>query len=206
MTPEAHEYLRKRCKVMRRLIRVHGPCGIVPEMKQSPFEALINAVAHQQLHGKAAETILGRFRALFAPARFPTAARLAEVSDEALRGCGFSRAKTAALRDIAEKTLSGVVPTARAINRMSNEEIIERLTAVRGVGRWTVEMLLIFKLGRPDVLPADDFGVRNGMRVAFDLAETPTSKEVLVLGQHWSPHSSTAAWYLWRAWEASTKR
>src|SRR4051794_13388210 len=179
MTPEAHEHLRKRCKVMRRLIRVHGPCGLVTESRHSPFEALVNAVAHQQLHGKAAETILGRFRALFAPARFPTAARLAEVSDEALRGCGFSRAKTAALRDIAEKTISGVVPTSRAIARMSDEDIVARLITVRGVGRWTVEMLLIFKLGRPDVLPADDFGVRNGLRVAFGLPAMPSPKEVL---------------------------
>jgi len=206
MTPEAHEHLRKRCKIMRRLIRVHGPCGLTVESKHSPFEALVNAVAHQQLHGKAAETILGRFRALFAPARFPTAARLVEVSDEALRGCGFSRAKTAALRDIAEKTLSGVVPTSRAIGRMSDEEIIERLTTVRGVGRWTVEMLLIFKLGRPDVLPADDFGVRNGARVAFDLPAMPSPKEVLALGERWRPHATTAAWYLWRAADAATKK
>ncbi len=205
MTPEAHAHLRKRCKVMRRLIRVHGPCELVPESRHSPFEALINAVAHQQLHGKAAETILGRFRALFAPARFPTAARLAEVSDEALRGCGFSRAKTAALRDIAEKTLSGIVPTSRAIARMSDDEIITRLTAVRGVGRWTVEMLLIFKLGRPDVLPADDFGVRNGLRVAFGLPAMPSPKEVLTLGERWRPHATTAAWYLWRAADAAGK-
>jgi DNA-3-methyladenine glycosylase II len=205
MTPEAHVHLRKRCPVMRRLIRVHGPCGLVPELRRSPFEALVNAVAHQQLHGKAAETILGRFRGLFAPARFPTAARLAEVSDDALRGCGFSRAKTAALRDIAEKTLSGVVPSSRAIARMSNAEIIERLTTVRGVGRWTVEMLLIFKLGRPDVLPADDFGVRNGMRVAFELPAMPSPKEVLALGARWRPHSTTAAWYLWRAADAAVK-
>lgn len=206
MTAEAHDHLRKRCKVMRRLIREHGPCALAPEARRSPFEALVTAVAHQQLHGKAAETILGRFRALFAPARFPTAERLAEVSDDALRGCGFSRAKTAALRDIAEKTLSGVVPTSRAIARMSDDEIIARLTAVRGVGRWTVEMLLIFKLGRPDVLPADDFGVRNGLRIAFDLPAMPSPKEVLALGERWHPHATTAAWYLWRAADAAQKR
>lgn len=205
MTPEAHDYLRQRCRVMRRLIRVHGPCGLAPEMRRPPFEALVNAVAHQQLHGKAAETILGRFRALFAPARFPSAAQLAEVSDDALRGCGFSRAKTAALRDIAEKTLSGVVPGSRAIARLSDDEIIERLTTVRGVGRWTVEMLLIFKLGRPDILPVDDFGVRNGIRVAFGLPKMPSPKEALALGEHWHPHATTATWYLWRASEAAAK-
>ena len=203
MTPEAHAHLSKRCPVMRRLIRLHGPCGLVVESGRSPFEALVSAVAHQQLHGKAAETILGRFRALFAPARFPTAARLAEVSDEALRGCGFSRAKTAAIRDIAEKSLAGVVPTSAKIARLSDEEIIARLTAVRGVGRWTVEMLLIFKLGRPDVLPADDFGVRNGFRRAFDLPAMPTPKELLAYGERWRPHATTAAWSLWRAADAA---
>lgn len=208
MTPEAHDHLRKRCKVMRRLIREHGPCGLVPERRRSPFESLVTAVAHQQLHGRAAETILGRFRALFVPARFPQAAQLADVTDEALRGCGFSRAKTAALRDIAEKTLSGVVPTSRVIVQMSDEEIIRRLTAVRGVGRWTVEMLLIFKLGRPDVLPADDYGVRNGLRIAFDLPAMPSPTDVLARGECWRPHATTAAWYLWRAADAvgATKR
>jgi len=191
---------------MRRLIRVHGPCGLVPESRRSPFESLVNAVAHQQLHGKAAETILGRFRALFAPARFPTAARLAEVSDEELRACGFSRAKTAALRDIAEKTLTGVVPTSRAIMRMSDAEIIERLTAVRGVGRWTVEMLLIFQLGRPNVLPADDYGVRNGFRIVFKLPELPRPKELLSYGERWRPYATTAAWYLWRAADTAQQK
>ncbi len=206
MTPEALDHLGQRCKVMRRLIRVHGPCGLAPEARRSPFEALVSAVAHQQLHGKAAETILGRFRALFTPARLPRAEQLAAVSDEALRACGFSRAKTAALRDIAEKTLSGVVPTSRAIARLSDEEIITRLTAVRGVGRWTVEMLLIFKLGRPDVLPADDYGVRNGFRIAFKLPELPSPKDLLTYGERWRPHATTAAWYLWRAADAAQKR
>ena len=117
-------------------------------------------------------TILARFRALFRGRRFPSAAQLATVTDEALRACGFSWAKIAALRDIAAKTLDGTVPGSRAIRHLSDDEIIARLTQVRGVGRWTVEMLLIFKLGRPDVLPADDFGVRNGCRMAFGLADT----------------------------------
>ena len=206
MNPAALAHLRKRCPVMRRLIRLHEPCLIVPDTRRSPFEALVSAVAHQQLHGKAAETILGRFRALFTPARFPQPHHLASVTDDALRACGFSRAKTAAIRDIAEKTLSGVVPTSRAIARMSDEEIIARLTAVRGVGRWTVEMLLIFKLARPDVLPADDFGVRNGLRVAFKLPALPTPKEVLARGEPWRPHATTAAWYLWRAADAAPPR
>ena len=203
MSPEAHAHLSRRCKVMRRLIRTHGPCGLVPEMKRSPFESLASTVAHQQLNGTAAETILGRFRALFPRKRFPTARQLADVTDDAVRGCGFSRAKIAALRDIAAKTLDGTVPTSRVIRTMPDEEIIARLVTVRGVGRWTAEMLLIFKLGRPDVLPIDDFGVRNGCRIAFGLAEMPKPKELLALGERWRPHATTAAWFLWRAADAA---
>lgn len=203
MTPEAHAHLSKRCKVMRALIRKHGPCALMPELKRTPFESLVRAVAHQQLNGTAAETILGRFCALFPGKRFPTPAALAAVDDDALRGCGFSRAKVAAIRDIAAKTLDGTVPTSRAIRSMSDEEIIARLVTVRGVGRWTVEMLLIFKLGRPDVLPIDDFGVRNGYRIAFGLAQMPTPKELAALAAPWRPHATTAAWYLWRAADAA---
>lgn len=199
MTTDALQYLNRRCKVMRRLISAHGPCTLVPDSRRSPFESLVRAVAHQQLHGVAAESILRRFRALFPTRRFPRAEQLAAVPDAALRRAGFSFAKIRALRDIAEKTLAGVVPGSRAIRLMPDEEIIERLTQVRGVGRWTVEMLLIFKLGRPDVLPVDDFGVRNGFRIAFGLSDLPLPKEVLAYGQRWRPHATTAAWYLWRA-------
>ncbi len=206
MTPEAHAHLSNRCKVMHRLIKTPAPCALGPEMKRSPFESLATAVAHQQLNGTAAETILRRFRALFPRKRFPTARQLAGVTDEALRACGFSWAKIKALRDIAAKTLDGTVPTSRAIRAMPDEEIIARLVTVRGVGRWTVEMLLIFKLGRPDVLPADDFGVRNGYRIAFGLAEMPKPKELLALGERWRPHATTAAWYLWRAADAAKEK
>lgn len=201
---QALTYLSRRCKVMRQLIREHGPCTLVPETRRSPFESLVRAVAHQQLHAAAAESILNRFLALFpVRRRFPKAGELSTIPDEALRACGFSQAKIAALRDIAAKTLSGVVPTSRQILRMDNEEIIARLTQVRGVGRWTVEMMLIFKLGRPDVLPGDDFGVRNGCRIAFGLTELPRSKELLALGERWRPHGTVAAWYLWRAADAA---
>ena len=206
MTPEAHAHLSKRCKVMRRLIKTHGPCALVPEMKRSPFESLVSAVAHQQLNGTAAETILRRFRALFPRKRFPTARQLADVTDDALRACGFSWAKIAALRDIAAKTLDGTIPTSRAIRAMSDEEIIARLVQVRGVGRWTVEMLLIFKLGRPDVFPIDDFGVRNGFRIAHGLAEMPKPKDLLAHAARWRPHGTTAAWYLWRAADAAKEK
>jgi DNA-3-methyladenine glycosylase II len=190
--------LSKQCSVMRRVIARHGPCTLEPEMTRSPFESLVSAVAHQQLNGTAAETILGRFRALFPRKRFPSPKQLADIRDDQLRACGFSWAKIASIRDIAEKTLDGTVPGSKAIQAMPDEEIIERLATVRGVGRWTVEMLLIFQLGRPDVLPVGDFGVRKGFRIAFRLAELPKPKEVLARGERWRPYGTIAAWYLWR--------
>ena len=190
---------------MRRLIREIGPCALVPDTRRQLFEALVRAVAHQQLHGAAAQTILGRFTKLFPKRRFPRAEDLASVSDEALRGVGFSRAKVAALRDIALKTLAGIVPTRRKIARMTDDEIVARLIEVRGVGRWTVEMLLIFTLGRPDVLPVDDFGVRAGFRAIYQLSEMPTTQELLLHGERWRPHRTTAAWYLWRAADRAKK-
>jgi DNA-3-methyladenine glycosylase II len=205
MTPEAHEYLKKRCKVMRRLIRVYGPCTLTPRVGHSPFESLVTAVAHQQLNGTAAETILRRFRALFPGKRFPLAKDLAAVSDEALRGAGFSWAKIKALRDIAAKSLDGTIPSLRAIHAMADAEIIERLVQVRGVGRWTVEMLLI-RMGRPDVFPADDYGVRDGFRVVHGLSELPKPKEILAHAERWRPHATTAAWYLWQAANAAKEK
>jgi DNA-3-methyladenine glycosylase II len=199
MSPEALRHLAKSDPVLGRVIRRIGPCTLAPRMQRSPFESLVRAVAHQQLHGVAAERILGRFIALFPRRRFPSAADLAHVSDADLRAVGFSGAKSAALRDIAEKTLARVVPTPRKIRDLPDDEIIERLTTIRGVGRWTVEMLLIFQLGRPDVLPVDDFGVRNGFRIAYELPEMPKPKELVAHGERWAPYRTTAAWYLWRA-------
>lgn len=201
MWSEGEKFLSRSCPVMRRIIREKGACGIEPLPLRSPFEALVRAVAHQQLHGKAAETILGRFIALFPRTKFPKPEQLALVEDTALRAAGFSTAKTAAIRDLAAKALDGTIPSARAIVKLSDEEIIERLIQVRGVGRWTVEMMLIFKLGRPDVWPVDDFGVRNGYRLAYGLPEMPKPKALLVLGERFQPWRSVATWYLYRAAE-----
>ena len=206
MTPAALKHLSAADPVMRRLIRDFGPCGLMPETRRSPFQSLVQAVAHQQLNGTAANAILARFKKLFPGRRFPRPEDLALVSDNNLRGAGFSRAKILAVRDITAKTLAGVVPTSRQIVKLSDDEIIERLTEVRGVGRWTVEMLLIFQLGRPDVLPADDFGVRNGFRIAYRRRALPKPKELLVFGERWRPHRTTAAWYLWRAVEQGRKK
>ena len=191
---------------MRRLIRAVGSCELVPETRRQPFQSLVQAVAHQQLNGTAANTILTRFKGLFPGKRFPRPEDLASVTDAQIRACGFSFAKVAAIRDIAEKTLTGVVPDSRRIARMPDDEIVAQLTEVRGVGRWTVEILLIFQLGRPDVLPADDFGVRNGFRLAYKLPEMPKPRALLAHGERWRPHRTTAAWYLWRAVDLSRKR
>ncbi len=205
MTGAALKQLAANDPVMRRLICEHGPCGLTPETRRPPFQSLVMAVAHQQLNGTAANTILGRFRKLFPGRKFPRPEDLASVTDAQLRACGFSFAKIASIRDIAAKTLAGVVPASRHIAKLPDDEIVERLTEVRGVGRWTVEMLLIFQLGRPDVLPADDFGVRNGFRHAYKKREMPTVKELLAFGERWRPHRTTAAWYLWRTADRAKK-
>ncbi|MBX9657373.1 MAG: DNA-3-methyladenine glycosylase 2 family protein [Nitrospiraceae bacterium] len=185
--------------VMRRLIRELGPFALIPRVRRTPFESLARAIAFQQLHEKAAESILKRFIALFPGRRFPRPAELLTAHVDAIRGAGFSGAKVLALRDLAAKTLDGTVPTGRAITLLDDEAIVERLVEVRGIGRWTVEMLLIFQLGRPDVLPVDDFGVRNGFRVAYRRRTMPSPKEVLRYGERWRPYRTAAAWYLWRA-------
>lgn len=195
--PDEHP-LAKSCPLMRRAIASVGPCTLKPETKRAPYESLMRAIAHQQLNGKAAETILGRFCALYPGTKFPKPEQVLTTKATALRSVGFSEAKVRALLDIADKTLAGVVPTGRAIARMSDDAIIERLVSVRGVGRWTVEMLLIFQLGREDVLPVDDFGVRSGFRTLKKLADMPTPKELRAYGERWAPHRTTAAWYLWR--------
>src|SRR5437879_630472 len=183
---------------MRGLIRRHGPCPLAPGL-WSPYEALSRAIAHQQLNGRAAQTILARFVALFPSGRFPTPTAVLAARATTLRRAGFSRAKVRALKDIARHAVRGVVPTRRACRRLGDDEMIERLTQIHGVGRWTVEMLLIFTLGRLDVLPVDDFGVREGFRVAYGRRTQPPPKALRVFGERWKPYRSVAAWYLWRA-------
>lgn len=192
--------------VMKRVIEEVGPYALPIRARRSPFESLVRAIAFQQLHAKAAESILTRFRALFPGRRFPRPADVLAVPAEVIREAGFSRAKIAALQDLAAKALDGTVPTTAVIQRLDDEAIIERLIAVRGVGRWTVEMLLIFQLGRPDVLPVDDFGVRNGVRLAYGLSRMPTPKDVLQYGERWRPYRTAAAWYLWRAVDMAKRR
>jgi len=196
---EALRHLRRADPVMAQLIRRAGPYAPRPERGVGPYEALVQAVAHQQLTGKVAQTILGRFYAIYGGDCCPDAARLVDTPDAMLRGCGFSRAKSAALKDIAAKTLDGTIPPRRALARMKDEAIIERLVEARGVGRWTVEMFLMFTLGRPDVLPVDDYGVQNGFRIAYGKRKLPKPKALAKFGERWAPYRTTASWYLWRA-------
>jgi DNA-3-methyladenine glycosylase II len=189
--------------VMKQLIAAAGPYALEAQQECSPFEALARAIAHQQLNGKAAQSILNRFIGTCGAGSFPGPERLLAQKDTALRASGFSFSKIAALRDLAAKTLSGVVPVRADLHALGDLEIIERLTAVRGIGRWTVEMLLMFQLGRPDVLPVDDFGVRHGFRLAYGFKNMPAPKVLAIFGERWAPHRSAAAWYLWRAVDLS---
>jgi DNA-3-methyladenine glycosylase II len=161
-----------------------------------PYESLLSAIAHQQLHGNAAKAILNRLKAL-ADGSFPTPEQLLAAPTRTLRACGLSHSKMLAMQDLARHTLSGQVPTRRRMQRLSDEDIISRLTAIRGIGRWTVEMLLIFTLNRADVLPVDDFGVREGFRVWKGLKKQPKPKELAQFGQRWSPHRTEVALMLW---------
>jgi DNA-3-methyladenine glycosylase II len=196
---EALRHLRRVDPVMAQLIRRAGPYPVKPERGAGAYEALVEAVAHQQLTGKAARTILGRFYALYGIDCCPEPARLVETPDSQLRNCGFSRAKAASLKDIAARTLDGTIPSRRLLARMKNEAIIERLVEARGVGRWTVEMFLMFTLGRPDVLPVDDYGIRLGYKIAYGKRTLPKQKALARLGEMWAPYRTTASWYLWRA-------
>ncbi|MFZ9060373.1 MAG: DNA-3-methyladenine glycosylase family protein [Steroidobacteraceae bacterium] len=184
---------------MRRLMRRAGPCLLQPDRRSSPYQALVSAIAHQQLTGAAARTILARLYALGGGKSCPAPEALLALPVEALRGAGFSAAKVLALRDIAGRALDGGLPPRRVLQRWDDERIVDQLVQIRGVGRWTVQMLLIFTLGRPDVLPVDDYGVRNGFRIAYGLDRLPTPRELGEHGLRWAPERSKAAWYLWRA-------
>jgi 3-methyladenine DNA glycosylase/8-oxoguanine DNA glycosylase len=206
-------HLSKVDRKLARIIAKAGPCRLQPERTQSIFEALLESIIYQQLNGKVAATITERVKALFPEnthslrtrrglvAAFPTPEQVLAATPELLRSAGLSQAKMLAIRDLAAKTLDGTVPTARDAHRMSDDKLVERLVQVRGIGRWTVEMLLIFRLGRPDVLAVDDYGIRKGFAKIHRMAELPKPKELLAYGERWRPHRSVASWYMWRAAE-----
>ena len=205
-TAELTAFKRRLARVdpiLANLIRAAGKFTHVTNAEHTPFHALARAIAHQQLNGTAAESIFGRFVGLYSMDGRAVALLEAELvlatPDDKLRSVGLSFAKIASIKDLAQKTLDGTVPAYEILHTLANEEIIERLTQVRGIGRWTVEMMLMSRLGRPDVLPVDDFGVRNGFRLAYGLRGMPTTRALAEFGARWAPFRSVAAWYLWRA-------
>ena len=183
------------------LIARAGAFTMRPEPTQSLFAALLESIVYQQLSGRAAATILGRVLLLYRPRPGPRPQDILDTPPERLRAAGLSAAKTLALLDLAARTLDGTVPSMARVRRMDDEEIIERLTTVRGVGRWTVEMLLLFRLGRPDVLPVGDLGVRKGFARTFGRRALKDPAVMVRRAERWRPYRSVASWYMWRALE-----
>ncbi|WP_224241558.1 DNA-3-methyladenine glycosylase family protein [Hyalangium gracile] len=198
-TPAARRALGRADPHLAELMRRVGPFRLELRPLHSPFAALAESIVYQQLHGRAAATIFGRLceRVGKGPGFTPEA--LLATPDTALREAGLSAAKAAAVKDLARKTREGAVPTLAEVRRLSDAELIERFTQVRGIGQWTVEMLLIFRLGRPDVLPVDDFAIRKGFMLMRGLEESPRPREVLEYGERWRPWRTVASWYLWRS-------
>lgn len=200
----ALEHLAAADPVLGRLIDEVGPFRMQLSTTPSIFVALARSICYQQLSGRAAETIYGRMCALFArPEAGPTATELLALTDEQLRTAGVSRPKILSLRDLATRQLNGELPTLGEVRELDDEQLVARLTPVRGIGRWTVEMLLMFRLGRPDVLPVDDLGIRRGFGRTFGVVQ-PLAADVAERGERWRPYRTVACWYLWRAAEAKT--
>jgi O-6-methylguanine DNA methyltransferase len=197
-------HLRGADEVLARVIDEIGPFRMRLRPAQSVFVALSRAIAYQQLNGKAAAAIFARVCGLF-PRGIPTPERMLRMPEEMLRGAGLSRTKLLSLRDLAQRAVDGRLPTLAEIESMPDETVIERLSEVRGIGRWTAEMLLMFRLGRPDVLPVDDYGVRKGFSLAYN-CELPTPRELAAYGARWKPYRTVASWYFWRVVERATAR
>lgn len=196
----ALRHLMKSDTALGKLIEAVGPFEMKLSTTPSIFVALVRSITYQQLSGKAADTIYGRLCALFNPEAGPTAEELLALTDEQMRGAGVSRNKILSMRDLATRQLAGEIPTLSEARPLSDEALVERLVPVRGIGRWTVEMLLMFRLGRPDVLPSTDLGIRNGFSRAFGVP-LPMPAEIVERGERWRPYRTVASWYLWRAAE-----
>jgi methylated-DNA-[protein]-cysteine S-methyltransferase len=198
-------YLRASDPALAKVIDIVGPCGMQIKGTQSLFIALAEAIVYQQLTAKAAATIFARVRGLFPHGHnAPTPQQLLRATDARLRSAGLSGAKAAALRDLARKACDGQIPDLKDLHGMDDAQIVETLTQVKGIGRWTVEMLLMFRLGRPDILPLDDYGLQKGIAVIDRKRKLPSKKDMEKRGKRWSPHRSVASWYLWRAADMKT--
>jgi DNA-3-methyladenine glycosylase II len=200
------KHLRKQSPELDVWIETSGPCSLEIQWQRDLFEALVRAIAHQQLHGRAAETILGRLVAGFRCNGFPSAQQVKRATHEKLRGMGFSTAKAVAIQGIAAAAVAGEIPTRAAAASLTDGELIDCLLPLRGVGRWTVEMLLIFTLGRLDVMPIDDFGVKSGLQQLFGLESLPKKDMFAQLTDDWQPYRSLGAWYLWRKADAAKQK
>jgi DNA-3-methyladenine glycosylase II len=198
---EATTFLAERDECLKRLIAETLPFQIDVADAQSPYEVLLESIAYQSISGKAAATIFGRVKALCSTGRAPTPEEVLKLRKPALRKAGLSGAKVLAMKDLAKKTIEGIVPSFEEAQKLTDEELVKRLVSVRGIGAWTVEMFLIFRLGRPDVLPIHDLGVKKGWSVAYGKKHMPKPKELLAFGERWRPYRTVASWYMWRAFE-----
>jgi len=195
----AMSHLGARDERLARLIAETVQFRTSADAVESPYEALLKAITYQSISGKAAATIFGRIKALSGNGRPPSPEEILKLRKPALRKAGLSGAKILAMKDLARKTLTGIVPTREQADQLSDEELIKRLVSVRGIGIWTVEMFLIFNLGRPDVLPIDDLGVRKGWAITYGKKHMPKPKELLAFGERWRPYRTIGSWYMWRA-------
>ncbi len=195
----AMQHLAATDERLAELIQATQQFQLDEALAESPYEALLEAIAYQSISGKAAATIFGRVKALSSSGRAPTPQEMLKLHKQALRKAGLSGAKVLAMKDLAKKTIEGVVPTLEDAQKLSDEELVERLTSVRGIGAWTVEMFLIFRLGRPDVLPIHDLGVKKGWSLTYGKKHMPKPKELLAFGERWRPYRTLASWYMWRA-------
>jgi DNA-3-methyladenine glycosylase II len=198
---EATRYLSTKDEKLATLIAETAPFQTDMGAVQSPYEALMESIAYQSISGKAAATIFARIKALGSNGRPPSPEQMLKLRTPALRKAGLSGAKVLAMKDLAKKTIDGIVPTREQAEKMSDAELVERLASVRGIGAWTVEMFLIFNLGRPDVLPVHDLGVKKGWSVTYGKKHMPKPKELLAFGERWRPYRTIASWYMWRAFE-----
>jgi DNA-3-methyladenine glycosylase II len=201
----AHEFLSRTDKRLARVIEKVGEFGFKLDVCESVYESLLEAIAYQSISGKAAATIFGRIKALGANGICPTPEEILKTPSRALRKAGLSKAKALAMKDLAQKTVEGVVPTLEAAGKLTDEELVERLISVRGIGAWTVEMFLIFRLGRPDVLPIHDYGVQKGFALTYGKKKIPKPRELAEFGERWRPYRTVASWYMWRAVQLAGK-
>ena len=197
----AKEHLSAKDAFLAKVMEGAAEFRIESDGTESPYEVLLESIVYQSISGKAASTIFGRIKALGSDGRAPTPQEMLRLRKSVLRKAGLSGAKVAAMKDLARKTLERVVPSHDEAVKLSDEELVERLTAVRGIGAWTVEMFLIFRLGRPDVLPIHDLAVKKGWSVTYGKKHMPKPKELLEFGERWRPYRTVASWYMWRAFE-----